>query len=150
MYVTMAFATPCALRPVLNIERQWLYLIPGLIGGLQTIFEVRSRQLELGLYCLPRAMESWWKLLVKTGYARNIPNGDVAVFMVAMALLGEQAYTFTPPHTHYLLFNCLPLLCSCSRIHIYHSKAVRYCILANDHRTLLSLSLEHTWCIIHI
>ena len=43
--------------------------------------------IELGLYCLPRAIESWWMLAVKYGYARNIRNGDVALFMLAMGTL---------------------------------------------------------------
>ncbi|CDS07992.1 hypothetical protein LRAMOSA01941 [Lichtheimia ramosa] len=87
MYVASAFATPCAVRPIVQKERTWIYLIPGLVAGAMTAIEVPSRQLELGLYCLPRAMESWWKLLVKSGYARNIPNGDVALFMLAMGTL---------------------------------------------------------------
>lgn len=108
MYVASAFATPCAVRPVIQKERTWIYLIPGLVAGAMTAIEVPSRQLgkypmmvkgsakaieclqwflELGLYCLPRAMESWWKLLVKSGYVRNIPNGDVGLFMLAMGTL---------------------------------------------------------------
>ncbi|KAI7857821.1 hypothetical protein BDC45DRAFT_477506 [Circinella umbellata] len=87
MYVSMGFATPCAVRPFIGKERPWIYLLPGAVGGAMTFLEARGRQLELGLYCLPRAIESWWMLAVKYGYARNIRNGDVALFMLAMGTL---------------------------------------------------------------
>ncbi|KAI9318728.1 hypothetical protein BX666DRAFT_1535921 [Dichotomocladium elegans] len=87
MFVTMGLASPCAMRPIFNRERKWIYLIPGAVGGLMTALEVKSRQLELGMYCLTRAIESYWNILVKNGYVRNIPNGDVFAFMFAMGTL---------------------------------------------------------------
>lgn len=39
------------------------------------------------MYCLPRALESGWNILVKSGYARNLPFGDVGLFMLAMGTL---------------------------------------------------------------
>lgn len=59
--------------------------------------------LELGMYCLPRALESWWNILVKSGYARNLPFGDVALFMLAtgtlMTMYQNDKDTISP---HYL------------------------------------------------
>ncbi|GAB5586108.1 hypothetical protein Unana1_01008 [Umbelopsis nana] len=86
-YVTIGFSTPCAVRPVVDKERHWIYVLTGLVCGSMTMIEARGRQLELGLYCLPRALESWWKCMVKWGYARNVPHGDVLLFMGAMGSL---------------------------------------------------------------
>lgn len=49
MYVASAFATPCAVRPVVQKERTWIYLIPGLVAGAMTAIEVPSRQLGKNL-----------------------------------------------------------------------------------------------------
>ncbi|CDS09533.1 hypothetical protein LRAMOSA10893 [Lichtheimia ramosa] len=87
MYVTMGLASPCAMRPILGKERPWMYLVPGAVGGAMTFIEAPARQLELGMYCLPRALESGWNILVKSGYARNLPFGDVGLFMLAMGTL---------------------------------------------------------------
>lgn len=43
--------------------------------------------LELGLYCLPRALESIWKTALKNGYVKNIPHGDILMFMASMGTL---------------------------------------------------------------
>ncbi|KAF7731948.1 hypothetical protein EC973_007779 [Apophysomyces ossiformis] len=84
MYVTIALAVPCTLRRVLGKEKHVIYLLTGAAAGSMTFIEARGRQLELGLYCLPRALESLWKLLVKNGYMHNIPNGEVLLFMASM------------------------------------------------------------------
>lgn len=59
MYVASAFATPCAVRPIVQKERTWIYLIPGLVAGAMTAIEVPSRQLgkyrvNLGLLAMTR------------------------------------------------------------------------------------------------
>ncbi|ORX61843.1 hypothetical protein DM01DRAFT_1331315 [Hesseltinella vesiculosa] len=87
MYVSMGFATPCAIRPFTGKERHWIYLFPGLLGGAMVIFEAHGRQLELGLYCLTRAMEAWWRTMVKNGYAKNIRHGDTLLFMLSMGTM---------------------------------------------------------------
>ncbi|KAG0174947.1 hypothetical protein DFQ28_003628 [Apophysomyces sp. BC1034] len=87
MYVTMGFSTPCATRPILEKERHWMYMLTGAVAGTMTFIEARGRQLELGLYCLPRAIESYWKTLVKYGYVRSIPNGEILLFMASMGTL---------------------------------------------------------------
>ncbi|CAO3647514.1 unnamed protein product [Cunninghamella blakesleeana] len=86
-YVTMAFVAACIVRNVAGKERLKYYYIPGIIGGSMAMFEAKGRQLELGLYCLTRAIESWWRSLVKYGYAKNIPHGDVLLFMLSMGTL---------------------------------------------------------------
>lgn len=63
------------------------YVLNGLLAGSMTVIEVPGRQLEIGLYCLTRAIESFWKTLVKTGYAKNIPHGEIPLFMLSMGTL---------------------------------------------------------------
>ncbi|KAI8061122.1 hypothetical protein BC940DRAFT_137480 [Gongronella butleri] len=87
MYVAMGFAAPCALRPIIGKERHWIYLSPGLVGGAMVMFEAQGRQLELGLYCLTRAMEGWWRTMVKNGHVKNVPHGDTLLFMLAMGTM---------------------------------------------------------------
>lgn len=51
------------------------------------LIEAPGRQMELALYCLPRALETSWKLLMKRGLVRNIKNGDIALFSASMGVL---------------------------------------------------------------
>lgn len=43
--------------------------------------------LELGLYCLPRGLESFWQTMIKNGKVKNVPYGDVLLFMASMGTL---------------------------------------------------------------
>ncbi|KAJ2962138.1 hypothetical protein NQZ79_g2582 [Umbelopsis isabellina] len=86
-YVVVGIASLCMMRNTLHIERPWMYRVHGLLAGTMTLIEAPERQLELGLYCLPRALETWWRAMVKSGYARNLPNGEVMLFMAAMGSL---------------------------------------------------------------
>jgi len=46
--------------------------VNGILGGLAVLLETPSRRMELALYCLPRAIESFWKCGAKFGYWPNI------------------------------------------------------------------------------
>ncbi|CAO3600762.1 unnamed protein product [Absidia cylindrospora] len=87
MYVAMGFATPCAVRPIVGNERLYWYYLPGVISGVTVLLEAPGRQLELALYCLTRAMESWWRTMVKRGHVKNLPHGDTLLFMLSMGTL---------------------------------------------------------------
>ncbi|KAI8344594.1 hypothetical protein BC941DRAFT_13103 [Chlamydoabsidia padenii] len=110
MYVSIGFATPCVVRPITGCERPWHYYFTGMTAGAMVLFEARGRQLgkyaetrsngipltnfffsffviELGLYCLTRAMESWWGTMVKRGHVKNLPQGDTLLFMLSMGTL---------------------------------------------------------------
>ncbi|ORZ14648.1 hypothetical protein BCR42DRAFT_55981 [Absidia repens] len=87
MYVMVGFATPCVVRNMAGCERPWHYYLPGMMGGAMVLLEAPGRQLELGLYCFTRAMESWWRTMVKRGHFNNLPHGDVLVFMLSMGTL---------------------------------------------------------------
>lgn len=72
LYVTIGWCLPCYLRNLFGVDRKWMYYINGLLAGTMVLIESPGRQLELALYCLPRAIESLWNCLVKWGYTRNI------------------------------------------------------------------------------
>ncbi|KAG0294231.1 hypothetical protein BGZ96_001534 [Linnemannia gamsii] len=64
-----------------------MYLLNGIIAGLAVLIEAPGRQMELALYCLPRALETTWNLMLKRGVVRNIPNGDIALFCGSMGVM---------------------------------------------------------------
>jgi hypothetical protein len=43
--------------------------------------------MELALYCLPRALETVWNMMLKRNMVRNIRNGDVMLFSASMGVL---------------------------------------------------------------
>src|SRR5262249_54864291 len=49
------------------------YFANGIVAGSMVMIEVPGRRLELGLYCLPRALESFWNCGVQWGWWKNIP-----------------------------------------------------------------------------
>ncbi|KAI8911714.1 hypothetical protein EDD86DRAFT_188565 [Gorgonomyces haynaldii] len=73
LYVTSAWSLPCLFRNWAGRESKWMYYVNGLIAGAMVLVEAPGRRLELGLYCLPRAVESLWNEMVQYGYVRNIP-----------------------------------------------------------------------------
>ncbi|KAI9137952.1 hypothetical protein BKA69DRAFT_1127734 [Paraphysoderma sedebokerense] len=58
----------CYMRRILGRDALPMYYINGLIGGLTILFEQPHRQLELALYCFPKALESFWRCLIKYNY----------------------------------------------------------------------------------
>ncbi|GAA5805427.1 hypothetical protein HPULCUR_010943 [Helicostylum pulchrum] len=87
MYVTMGIASICWMRRLTGVESPYFYAVAGAVGGSMVIIEAPSRQLELALYCLPRAFEALWNTGVKNGTLKNIPHGDVLLFMASMGSL---------------------------------------------------------------
>ncbi|KAG0059672.1 hypothetical protein BGZ89_000203 [Linnemannia elongata] len=86
-YVLACFYIPCLSRRVLGRESNINYILNGLVAGTAVLIEAPGRQMELALYCLPRALETSWKLMMKRGLVRNIKNGDIALFSASMGVL---------------------------------------------------------------
>ena len=59
----------------------------GLICSLAVFFEPPSRRTELALYMFPRFLESFFMFLQKKGLVGSIPNGEVLVFALALAII---------------------------------------------------------------
>ncbi|KAI8990908.1 hypothetical protein BDF20DRAFT_841447 [Mycotypha africana] len=103
MYVVSAMSTPCVLRRLTGTERPWMYAATGTVAGSMVFIEAAGRQLELGLYCLPRALETLWKTLLKNGKVKRIPNGDIFLFMLSMGTLMTLYQNDKDTiHSHYL------------------------------------------------
>ncbi|KAF9195470.1 hypothetical protein BGZ51_000045 [Haplosporangium sp. Z 767] len=86
-YVLAAFYIPCISRRILGRETNLNYLLNGVVAGFAVLIEAPGRQMELALYCLPRALETAWKLLLKRGIVRNIPHSDIALFSASMGVM---------------------------------------------------------------
>ncbi|KAI8928387.1 hypothetical protein BC831DRAFT_448558 [Entophlyctis helioformis] len=86
-YVASARSVLCLFRNLAGHDRSWMYYVNGLIAGSMVLIEVPGRRLELGLYCLPRAIESLWHSLGKRGYVRNIPYGEAVYFCLSTGVL---------------------------------------------------------------
>ncbi|KAG0220484.1 hypothetical protein BGX31_010982 [Mortierella sp. GBA43] len=87
VYVFNAFYTPCVMRRLLHKETIFTYLLNGLLSGLAVLIEAPGRQMELALYCLPRALETVWNMMLKRGMVRNIANGNIMLFSASMGVL---------------------------------------------------------------
>jgi hypothetical protein len=72
LYVTSAWSLPCFFRNLAGYESKWMYYVNGLVAGSMVLIEQPGRRLELGMYCLPRAVESLWNSMVNRGIVKNI------------------------------------------------------------------------------
>jgi hypothetical protein len=73
-YVTTAWTVTCTLRRVLGKESALFYIVNGMCSGAWSLVENRSRRMELALYCLPRALESFWSCLQLYGILPESPK----------------------------------------------------------------------------
>ncbi|KAF9953389.1 hypothetical protein BGZ70_000263 [Mortierella alpina] len=87
LYVLAAFYVPCLSRRILGRESNINYLVNGIVAGFAVLIEAPGRQMELALYCLPRALETTWKLMLKRGIVRNIAHADIALFSASMGVM---------------------------------------------------------------
>jgi hypothetical protein len=84
-FAAIAWLPPCYARNWFGKEIKSSYLLNGFLSGCTVIMEQpQSRRLELAMYCLPRALESLWNMMVKRGVVKNIPYGESIMFSVAM------------------------------------------------------------------
>ncbi|KAF9112251.1 hypothetical protein BGX27_003724 [Mortierella sp. AM989] len=86
-YVLAAFYVPCLSRRVLGRESIFNYFFNGILAGFAVLIEAPGRRMELALYCLPRALETTWKLMTKRGLVKNVPFGDIALFSGSMGVV---------------------------------------------------------------
>ncbi|KAJ1540095.1 hypothetical protein HK405_012003, partial [Cladochytrium tenue] len=66
-YCTAANYLPCCARRWIGRDYMWMYYVNGLVSGAMVLIEAPGRRLELGMYCLPRAIESLWNCGVVDG-----------------------------------------------------------------------------------
>ncbi|KAI9146587.1 hypothetical protein BKA69DRAFT_1024262 [Paraphysoderma sedebokerense] len=86
LYVTIAWVSTCYQRRLLGRDKLPIYFINGMLSGLCVLIEPPGRRLELGLYVMPRALESAYKCLVQYRYIPS-PFGEPLYFCLATGVL---------------------------------------------------------------
>lgn len=81
-YVFAVKGSQCFLRNVRQTDVAWHALLSGLLTGVSTYFERKSRVSELMLYCIPRGLSATFKYYNKRGYINPIPYGILFYFII--------------------------------------------------------------------
>ena len=87
MYVAVFRYLLCFTKNYRHKIDRWNVVISSFVCGFAILFEHKSRRSELAFYMVPRALESYYNMLVKRGYAKHLRNGEVLVFALSMALI---------------------------------------------------------------
>lgn len=86
LFISTIWFSVCRVRRALRNDTTLGPLLGSALCGWWVFLEGRSRQLELALYVLPRALESYWRQLAAAGAVRGVPYGDVLMFCIASAI----------------------------------------------------------------
>jgi hypothetical protein len=62
-------------------------LLPGFLTCLSLFAEDKKRRVELALYVLPKAMDSFWSIGRRKGYIPRIPQGDLVLASSGLAMV---------------------------------------------------------------
>lgn len=98
LYVVIMQMSICALRnahasPAVSeafkriIQHRGIFWLTGSLTSLALLAEDERRRTELGLYCLPKALEAFWGVGKKRGILKEIPHGEKLLMASGMALL---------------------------------------------------------------
>ncbi|KAJ3673749.1 hypothetical protein LUZ60_005741 [Juncus effusus] len=90
MYCASAWAWTCFLFRIFKRCNIPMIVIATFPTGLALLIEKKSRRIEISLYCLARAIESFFTCLSDAGYCvpfSKLGRSDVAVFSVATAVI---------------------------------------------------------------
>ncbi|CAG8501558.1 8173_t:CDS:2 [Ambispora leptoticha] len=69
-------------------DHKYLYWITGFITSLSIFLEDKRRRTDLALYVLPKAAESWYKIMYQRNWIFELhKNADVYFFSVAMGIV---------------------------------------------------------------
>ena len=71
-FCTVCYVVVCHARHLFGREIPFMYHLNGFLAGLTIMIESKPKRIEFAMYCLPRAVESLWRLLVQKGAVRNI------------------------------------------------------------------------------
>ena len=94
---TLFLALACSLPPILNCYMQrWFGYTGRLPGLLSQVFgvswvaiESTQRQREIGVFLLPKAVQSIWNGLVNRGLIPEIKGLETFIVMMAIGLIGQ-------------------------------------------------------------
>ncbi|KAK9806740.1 hypothetical protein WJX72_001016 [[Myrmecia] bisecta] len=90
LYCTLAWRGACAAHNLTGRTTGFIIAASCWAGGLATLAEKKSRRMELALYCLSRAAESFALCLAQWGWVhpRSLPKRlDVLIFCAAVAAI---------------------------------------------------------------
>jgi len=88
MYVSLCWGGVCTVQHLVGHPRAWTVMAGTFAGGLATFLEKKSRRMELALYCMSRALESYFLCARRWGYINPNWKGhrvDVLLFCAATA-----------------------------------------------------------------
>jgi hypothetical protein len=89
----MAWGPILYLRGILGDDTTLGPLLGAFSCGFSVLIEKKNRRRQLAMYALPRAMESWWIKLTRSGLIRgDFTNGEVWLFSVAAAVVMQSFY----------------------------------------------------------
>ena len=77
----------CSLKNLRQKMDKKNIIVSAFIAPFTLLIEPAGRRAELTLYMIPRFAESVWNFLLKRGLVKNITNGEVIVFAIAMAVI---------------------------------------------------------------
>ncbi|KAL2232028.1 uncharacterized protein LOC105177098 [Sesamum indicum] len=90
MYCSSAWIWTCILFRILKRCNIPMVAIGTFPTGLALAIEKKSRRIEISLYCLARAIESFFTCMADVGYlpqSKNLKRADVLVFSISTAII---------------------------------------------------------------
>eukprot|EP00013_Stygamoeba_regulata_P027344 CAMPEP_0177645988 /NCGR_PEP_ID=MMETSP0447-20121125/9538_1 /TAXON_ID=0 /ORGANISM="Stygamoeba regulata, Strain BSH-02190019" /LENGTH=405 /DNA_ID=CAMNT_0019148499 /DNA_START=531 /DNA_END=1748 /DNA_ORIENTATION=+ len=87
LYCTIAWYVGVCSRGIIPALTPHINRLSLCLAGLSVLLEMKSRRMELALYCLPRALESAFNELHEVGLVRTVRHGELGLFCLAAALL---------------------------------------------------------------
>ncbi|KAA8538086.1 hypothetical protein F0562_027694 [Nyssa sinensis] len=90
MYCSSAWMWTCLLFRLFKRCNIPMVAIGTFLTGLALAIEKKSRRIEISLYCLARAIESFFTCIADAGYlpeSKNLKRADVVVFSISTAII---------------------------------------------------------------
>ncbi|KAI3465158.1 hypothetical protein Pfo_021821 [Paulownia fortunei] len=90
MYCSSAWIWTCILFRILKRCNIPMVAIGTFPTGLALAIEKKSRRIEISLYCLARAIESFFTCMADVGYlprSKNLKRADVVIFSISTAII---------------------------------------------------------------
>jgi hypothetical protein len=71
----------------MGMTHQIVGALGGFFAGSMVAIEKKHRRLELGLYVFTHAIQSSWRYLIRSGVVKEIPYGEVYLFMAYVIVI---------------------------------------------------------------
>jgi len=83
-------STMCLTRNIRKCDDHTNTIISGLFSGTAIAFESFHRRLDLLMYTLAKVLQIIHRMLLKRNWIYSIPNGEVILFCISMAIYMNQ------------------------------------------------------------